>query len=244
MSWIKVEHCSPDKVEIDKIAQMLGIDHDAVFGKCIRFWIWADQQSIDGNALSVTKAFLDRNTFQQGFADALISVGWLIEDGDSFRIPNFDRHNGESAKKRANTAKRVSEHRSVKRKCNTSSVTDALPEKRREEKIYTHPRATIEHLKDPKFAALFQRFINHSETANQHTITDIQSEEWLYKLADLAIDEACEALRYSTERGAKVPFFRGEWRQAQLLSGKEPEPRDGFKGPKAVARGEPLGAKK
>lgn len=230
MSWIKVEHCSPDKVEIDKIARILGIDHDSAFGKCIRFWIWADQQSIDGNALSVTKAFLDRNTFQEGFADALIAVGWLLEDGDSFRIPNFDRHNGESAKKRASTAKRVSEHRAVKRKGNATSVTTALPEKRRID-IYTR---AVGHATDEGFASLFQKFINHSELTHNWTVSDASAEDWLYRLADFSLEDAIEAIRFSITRGTKIPFYNGEWR-SHLLSAK-PEPVDDFRPPSKPTR--------
>lgn len=47
-SWIKVEVITPDKPEIFQIAEILGIDPDAVLGKLVRIWVWADQQTIDG----------------------------------------------------------------------------------------------------------------------------------------------------------------------------------------------------
>jgi hypothetical protein len=130
-AWIKVEHVTPDKPEVDAIAQALGIDPDAVVGKLLRFWIWADQQSISGNGISVTKKLLDRITYQPGFADAMLSVGWITDEGGIFSIPNFDRHNGESAKSRSNTQKRAQRFRDAR---NAPTVTTALPEKRREEK--------------------------------------------------------------------------------------------------------------
>ena len=129
--WIKVEHVTPDKPEVDAMANLLGMDVDTVVGKVVRFWIWADQQSISGNGISVTKALLDRITYCKGFTDALVSVGWLQEENGIFCIPNFDRHNGQSAKSRAITGKRVENHRNPR---NGYSVTKALPEKRREEK--------------------------------------------------------------------------------------------------------------
>lgn len=55
-SWIKVEVITPDKPEIFQIAEILNIDPDAVLGKLVRIWAWADQQTIDGNAGSVTQA--------------------------------------------------------------------------------------------------------------------------------------------------------------------------------------------
>ena len=129
--WIKIESVMPDKPEVGVMAEELGIDHDAVVGKLVRFWIWADQQSVDGNALSVTQALLDRVTFCTGFTLAMEKIGWLVREKDGFTIPNFTVHNGKSAKKRALTNDRV------KRKRNALSVTNALPEKRREEKNLT-----------------------------------------------------------------------------------------------------------
>jgi hypothetical protein len=136
--WIKVQTCTPDKPEVHLIAERLGIDPDAVTGKLIRIWCWADQQTVDGNARSVTKTLLDRVTGVTGFAETLLQVGWLQETSTGFCFPNFDRHNGNSAKTRASVAKRVEKHRKspvdVKPKCNAETVTSALPEKRREEK--------------------------------------------------------------------------------------------------------------
>ncbi len=126
--WIKIDIATPDKPEIDKMATILKLDHDSVLGKCVRVWIWADLQSVDGNALSVTETFLDRLTYCSGFASALRQVGWLCGKDGHLMIPNFDRHNGQTAKNRALTGKRVQKSR------NAASVTKSLPEKRREEK--------------------------------------------------------------------------------------------------------------
>ena len=71
--------------------------------------------------------------FFPGFADALEEVGWLSAD-DELTLPNFDRHNGKTAKTRAQTKNRVEVLRSERNNCNAASVTTALPEKRREEK--------------------------------------------------------------------------------------------------------------
>ncbi len=121
------------------MAQILQIDPDAVVGKLLRVWAWFDEQTQDGNAPSVTKALLDRYVGVTGFVTAMLQVGWLSEDDGGISIPNFNRHNGDTAKKRALTAKRVAESRGktanvtqVYSNCNAPSVTSALP---REEKI-------------------------------------------------------------------------------------------------------------
>jgi hypothetical protein len=145
--WIKIEETTPDKPEVQKMASILGIDSDAVTGKLIRVWVWASRScNADGVTDVTVKALLDRITCVTGFADSMLHVGWLEQDGDVLRFPNFDYHNSQTAKTRAKSNKRVSNHRELKRKCNGQSVTQsfqkALPEKRREEKsIKTSPPA-------------------------------------------------------------------------------------------------------
>ncbi|MEY2727076.1 MAG: hypothetical protein RLZZ458_2943, partial [Planctomycetota bacterium] len=56
--WIKIQHVTPDKPEVWQIAEITGLEADAVVGKLLRIWIWADQQTVDGNARSVTFALL------------------------------------------------------------------------------------------------------------------------------------------------------------------------------------------
>ena len=139
-SWIKVEVITPDKPEIYQIAEILGIDPDAVLGKLIRVWSWADLQTLDGNAGSVTKSVIDRITFITGFADALISVGWMRNDNGKLVLPNFDRHNGESSKQRALTNRRVAEHRERKKKKVTPApLPKQLPEREEEEEDIKDP---------------------------------------------------------------------------------------------------------
>lgn len=139
MAWIKFEHETLDKQEMSQIAALLDIDIDSAVGKCLRLWVWADQQSVDGDALSVTQAFIDRITFQPGFAKALLSVGWLDGRDGRYSIPNFDRHNGETAKKRAQTAKRMAAKRNkCDAKSDATSVTNGAPrERERERNIHT-----------------------------------------------------------------------------------------------------------
>lgn len=143
-SWIKVEVITPDKPEIFQIAEILNIDPDAVLGKLVRIWAWADQQTVDGNAGSVTKGVLDRIAFITGFADALIAVGWLAYDGNKLILPNFERHNGESSKKRALTNRRVASHRKNEtQKVTQPALQKALPEEEEEEE------EEVKELKDP-----------------------------------------------------------------------------------------------
>ena len=139
-NWIKIEHSTPDKPEVYQLAEILEIDPNAALGALVRFWMWVDDQCESCNALTVTNVTLDRITTVTGFSAALQKVGWLTRDGATITVPNLERHNGQTAKNRATTSKRVAKHRAG---CNGQSVTNvtvrALPEKRREEKSNNTP---------------------------------------------------------------------------------------------------------
>ena len=129
---------TPDKPEVVNMAAQLKLDQDAVTGKLFRIWTWADRNSVSGDGMPITAAFLDRLTNKRGFANAMRAVGWLMGEDGNLTFPGFSRHNGTTAKARAQNNRRVAEHRG----CNAPSVTNvtpqplqkALPEKRREDK--------------------------------------------------------------------------------------------------------------
>ncbi|WP_240780358.1 hypothetical protein [Serratia proteamaculans] len=164
--WIKIEVVTPDKPEIYQLAEILAIDPDAVLGKLIRVWAWADQQTIDGNAnsnaASVTKSAIDRIGFMPGFADALIRVGWLRFEGSVLIFPNFDRHNGKSSKKRVLTNRRVTEHREKSNKSNAGGVTSAFQKALPEEEVELE-----EELKDKTNMSDSNRTADENDSDNQ-----------------------------------------------------------------------------
>ena len=107
-----MQHSTPDKPEVMKIGKLLGISSEAAFGHIFRVWCWADEQSLDGHALDVTEADIDAVARHAGVAQAMRQVGWLEGQDGSISFPNFERHNGESAKKRALATERKREERS------------------------------------------------------------------------------------------------------------------------------------
>ena len=146
--WIKIESVTPDKPEVFQMAEILGIDPDAVAGKLLRIWVWADQQTIDGNARGVTRALLDRLTSAAGFADALAAVGWLVDTDDGLTFPRFGEHNGKTAKSRALGAKRASKSRSerdgsVSRALQGRDLEKSRVEKSREEEKTPPPSQPV-----------------------------------------------------------------------------------------------------
>lgn len=122
MSWIAFDVDLPDKPKVRQMARTLGLDRDAVAGKLARVWGWFDRASEDGFIAGAVDADIDDLTRQDGFASAMCLVGWLVIDASGLRIPEFEVHHGNSAKKRALGALRQQRYRS--RKSNAENVTD------------------------------------------------------------------------------------------------------------------------
>lgn len=117
--WLKFEKATMDKPEVFEMAGILGIDPDAVVGKLLRVWSWFDEQSRDGHASVTVRALLERRAGVPDFVSAMIAVGWLAESNGRFILPNYDRHNGSSAKSRALATVRKQKSRN----CHAPSVT-------------------------------------------------------------------------------------------------------------------------
>ena len=145
--WIKVEKTTPDKPEILRIARLLGIDKDAAFGKLVRIWGWFDGNSVDGHVDGVVEDDVDSIVSCKGFARAMKTVFWMDFDNEAqwVQLPKFDRHNGETAKKRAlknesqakwraNKVKNVDDEQSTNVSTSQSTKVTTREEKRREEK--------------------------------------------------------------------------------------------------------------
>jgi hypothetical protein len=125
--WIKLSTDLWDAPEIIEIVELTGLMDDAVVGKVARIWSWFDRHTENGTA-RITLAYLNHLVSCPQFAEAMCAVGWLLVNGRHVQLPRFDRHNGQTAKARALTARRV------KRSRNAAERTTALPEKSREEK--------------------------------------------------------------------------------------------------------------
>lgn len=148
--WIKMRTALATDPAVIDIAAALKIDEFSVVGRLHHLWGWADAQSLDGNAPGVTENWIDRYVQAPGFAAAMSRVSWLIVNSDGVSFPNFDVHNGETAKARALGAKRVQTFRGktvtdpplqVKRPQRYKSVT--REEKRDKENIQKKVSTTI-----------------------------------------------------------------------------------------------------
>lgn len=116
--WIKMVHDLEGDLAVVTVALALDIPEDAVVGKLYRLWCWADKHTTDGTS-TVPYEWVDQFVQAPGFAKALEKAGWLTEKGGGIALPNFHRHNGETAKRRAMSGRRMREWRE-----RTDDVTD------------------------------------------------------------------------------------------------------------------------
>ena len=195
--WLKVEKSTPRKPEVLRLAMELNIHPDHAFGICFRFWSWCDDNLKDGNAIGVTDVMLNALLERDGIATALINVGWLRVRNGSLEVPNYDRHLSENAKKRGLSQQRTAKSRS--RSCNGASVTNALPEKRREEKRIKDIESEAK-VPDWLFAT-WEKWKLHLMQRGAPT-TSMQEEQVIYKLVsgrskEDAVKDIEESIRWN-----------------------------------------------
>lgn len=162
-TWIKMRTDVATDPAVIFIAFTMKIDEDTVVGKLHRIWSWADGQTSDGIIPNVSGQWIDRHLSCPGFAAAMVKAGWLEVSDTGVRFPRFDKHNGKSAKKRAENTERAR----LSRSCHTICVTDALADKTRQDKSRedlldssNDPQALLASLPDKRQMLTMLRVVN------------------------------------------------------------------------------------
>jgi DNA replication protein DnaT len=198
MSWIKVENSTPNKPEVLKLARLLGVSRDDAFGKAMRFWIWLDGVTVDGVVDGVTSTDVDAVVGTPGVADALIAAGWLSvsEDGQSIVVPNFDRHNGESAKARGLKTKRQAKWRSGR----VDGVASTTAPTREEKNIILSP--VPQSLNTEEFKAAWLDWLRHIQHVKGQAPSEQTQVTVLMDLVRMGAEKAIRDIRFSIKRSA------------------------------------------
>jgi hypothetical protein len=63
-------------------------------------WSWAEDQTETGH-IATSPDEISESVRIPGIGEAMLDAGWLIRLDDGISIPNFERHNGMPAKRRA-----------------------------------------------------------------------------------------------------------------------------------------------
>ena len=202
--WIKMRKGLAKNWRVIQIAEELQIAELHVVGCLYELWCWADEETKDGNAIRVTEVTLDRFTGVTGFAQALRNAGWLTGSDRNLCLPNFLEHNGQTAKTRAETNKRVAKHRNAK--CVTDVTPEPLPEKRREEKNILSLVCETELVsKLPDWMAPdWVRWMDHVfQTTGRH-MTAIQQEAVAMEVMRRGSEKGLADLQFTIQKGAKT----------------------------------------
>lgn len=208
MTWIKVEATTPHKPEIVRIARAVGITRDDAFGKMMRFWIWLDGVSVDGRVDGLVDGDVDDLLSCDGIGAAIASVGWIEFDNDNCRIliPNFERHNGETAKGRALKAIRQQKWRQ-NRDVDVDAITStpaSTPASTREEKRRIKkpptPFSVPDSLKHPRFERAWADWQAHRAEI-QKPLTPTQAAKQLEQFAEWGAPRAVAAIEHTIAKG-------------------------------------------
>ena len=134
--WIKVETHTPDKAELRQIARLCHCTKAEAFLAFFRVFVWLDEQTENGQVDYFTPDDADEIGGLAGLGTALETVRWITFSPGGAVVANWERHNGESAKKRCLAAERIKRYRQAhpeyaekypaKSARNAKSVTDSV----------------------------------------------------------------------------------------------------------------------
>ena len=195
-----------------------------VVGGLHAVWSIFDSHSEDGVLRGYTPEIMDSMIGFDGFSNALIAVGWLTYDPSfGLQVPDFQAHNGQSAKRRAEDQKRKKNVRKNSDKSPQSvlnlSASDADEKRTREEKRRYNtpkvPKGTSPDLSGSALALLRARALFRIRPS---TPLD-SSEERTWKKNKGAVVETPEADWQALEWWFRQPSGTGEiaeFRRTQL----------------------------
>jgi hypothetical protein len=127
----------PNDGRIVRMMSALNADRFRTLGGVLSVWCLIDEQTEDGILDGYTAQSLDEIIGFPGIAEAMEKVGWLQIYKDYILAPDFDKHNGATAKRRAQESVR-------KMSARNADKMRPREEKRREEKIKTNTSASAE----------------------------------------------------------------------------------------------------
>ena len=139
--WIKMRTDLSTSPKVVRISSALRADRFRTVGALHAVWCLFDAHSLDGKLEGYNLGTVDDLIGFSGFAEAMASVGWLVESPEGIELPRFDDHNGSSAKRRAMEADRKRKGR--------LSAPDADDLRTREEKRREEVNQDQKHVSPP-----------------------------------------------------------------------------------------------
>lgn len=110
--WIKMRTDLRRHPKVVRMASALNADRYRVIGGLLAVWAVFDEQTEDGFLEGYTPEAMDVEIGWPGFCAAMMAVAWLsFQEQGGLAVPEFDEHNGQSAKRRASDTKRKRDER-------------------------------------------------------------------------------------------------------------------------------------
>ena len=136
MAWIKVQSTLPESPKIFRLARLLGVGRMEALGYAVRWFCWLDSHCANG-ATELLEEDVDALIGMSGITRAFCELEWAVVDANGYvLVLEFDKHNGECAKKRAESQVRMAAMRErqkaasgEKGTCYENNVTIASPDK-------------------------------------------------------------------------------------------------------------------
>ena len=110
--WIKMGVGLRRHPKVVRISSALKADRLRVVGALHAVWCVFDEHSHDGALAGYTFAVMDEEIGWRGFSAAMAAVDWLVSDDKGISVPEYEEHNGPTAKRRATETARKAESRS------------------------------------------------------------------------------------------------------------------------------------
>lgn len=208
--WIKMRvdlHAHPKVV---RISSALTADRLRVVGALLVVWSVFDAHTETGRLEGYTLDAMDSVIGWPGFCAAMRDAGWLTDDnGQAIEMPDFERHNGESAKRRAMEAERKRSARTSadrtdsvrKMSAATADKKRTREEKRREENIQTEEaRPAPLPFTSEQFTEAWANWEKHRSEIKK-PIKPTMREAQLAELAAMGEARAIAALRFTIAKG-------------------------------------------
>lgn len=232
--WIKMRADLFTHPKVVRIASALKADTLRTVGGLMSVWCLFDAHSEDGHLDGYTPEVLDAHLRWDGFAEAMMAVGWLEhEAGHGLLLPRFDAHNGQSSKRRAMDTERKREVRKV-------SASDADKTRTREEKRREDTSSLRSEVEAPRKRAATHRVARPGDVAEQTwadwialrkakkapvTETVIQQASREAEKAGMPLDDF---LRIWCARGSQG--LQADWLKPNERTGRKPMAAEGFDG--------------
>jgi hypothetical protein len=158
-AWIKMRvdlHTDPRVVRIQCALRAAGVSMScsssamrcAIIGALHRVWSIADTHTEDGVLTGYSLEVIDDLVGIDGFASAMMSIGWLADGPKGLWVPDFDKHNGQSAKRRATHAQQMAVRRSTSQDAHAER-TPSGPRKEKEKEKETRQGEEASATREP-----------------------------------------------------------------------------------------------